>query len=215
MTVGVLALQGDVTEHASVLGQLGCSVVELRRERDLEGIEAVVLPGGESTTLGMLLESSGLFGPLSASLDGGMPALGTCAGMILLASEVLDGRPGQPSFGVIDISVRRNAFGRQVESFEADLYFDGPSPGEMHAVFIRAPVVERAGPDVEVLCRIDHAGVSRPVVCRQGPVIVASFHPELTGEDRLHRMLLDEVDARHVEPNARPLSERVGTDPRT
>ncbi|MCU1490138.1 MAG: pdxT [Acidimicrobiaceae bacterium] len=192
-TIGVLALQGDVREHVAVLTALGAEVRLLRRPEHLEGLDAVVLPGGESTTLSLLLGSSGLSGPLADALGGGLPALGTCAGMILLSREVLDGRPDQTSLGVIDIAVRRNAFGRQVESFEADLDVKGLET-PMHAVFIRAPFVESVGPNVEVLAAVERPdGSSRPVVCREGSVLVASFHPELAGDDRLHRLLLDEV----------------------
>jgi 5'-phosphate synthase pdxT subunit len=190
--VGVLALQGDVREHVSLLEHLGAQVVPVRRPRDLDGIEALVLPGGESTTLSMLVGSSGLAEPLAARLAAGMPALGTCAGMILLSSEILDGRADQLCLRAIDVSVRRNAFGRQLDSFEADLDvtdIDGP----MHAVFIRAPVVERVGAGVEVLASVEAGGVAWPVVCRQGRVIVASFHPELSGETRLHELLLADV----------------------
>ncbi|HTW99135.1 MAG TPA: pyridoxal 5'-phosphate synthase glutaminase subunit PdxT [Acidimicrobiales bacterium] len=188
--VGVLALQGDSLEHRQLLEHLGAEVVEVRLPRDLERAEAIVIPGGESTTLSLLLGSSGLFDPLADRLAAGMPALGTCAGMILLAGEVLDGRPDQRSFSAIDLSVRRNAFGRQVDSFEADLEVTGVGGPPMHAVFIRAPLVERAGPSVEVLASVERAGTSRPVVCRQENVVVAAFHPELSGETRLHELLL-------------------------
>jgi 5'-phosphate synthase pdxT subunit len=155
--VGILALQGDVREHAGVLADLGADPLEVRSPQELAGIDALVLPGGESTTMSMLLESSGLFAPIAERLAEGMPAFGTCAGMILLAREVLDGRDDQRCFGAIDLSVRRNAFGRQVESFESDLEVRQVTGGPMRAVFIRAPVVERAGPGVEVL-----ATVARP-----------------------------------------------------
>lgn len=187
--VGVLALQGDVREHRAVLDALGADVSPVRRPQDLEAVDALVLPGGESTTLLLLLESSGLAEPLAARLAAGMPALGTCAGMILLGGEVLDGRPGQRGLGAVDVAVRRNAFGRQIASFEADLDVAGVD-GPMHAVFIRAPVVEKAGEDVEVLATVDLDGEERPVVCRQGNVVVASFHPELSGDGRLHALAL-------------------------
>jgi 5'-phosphate synthase pdxT subunit len=194
--VGVLALQGDVREHARVLADLGVTPVEVRRPGDLETVDALVLPGGESTTMSLLLESSGLLEPLKKRLADGMPAFGTCAGMILLASEIVDGRPDQHHLGAIDIGVRRNAFGRQVDSFETSLDVEGLAGGPLHAVFIRAPVVERAGPDVEVLATV--AGgpdAERPVVCRQGPILVAAFHPELSGDVRLHRLFLDGLAA--------------------
>jgi len=191
LRAGVLALQGDVREHAAALAALGAEVVPVRQPADLDGLDAIVFPGGESTTLGMLLDSSGLFGPLAGRLAAGLPAFGTCAGMILLAREVLDGRPDQRPFGAIDISVRRNAFGRQVESFEADLDVSVVPGGPMHAVFIRAPVVEAVGPGVDVLASVTFPdGTQRPVVCRQGSVLVAAFHPELAGDLRLHELLL-------------------------
>src|SRR5579875_2723900 len=177
MKVGVLALQGDVTEHATVLA----------------GVGALVLPGGESTTMSLLLESSGLHSAVAARLDEGMPAFGTCAGMILLGSEVLDGRRDQRCFGAIDVSVRRNAFGRQLQSFEADLDVAGLEGGPMRAVFIRAPVVERVGEGVEVLASTAVGEVERPVVCRSGPVLVAAFHPELAGDPRLHQLFLSKL----------------------
>src|SRR5437764_11774809 len=151
-------------------------------------MDAVVLPCGESTTMSMLLGSSGLCAPLAERLRDGLPVLGTCAGMILLATEVLDGRPDQRSFGVIDIAVRRNGFGRQLESFETDLAVAGVADATdpVHAVFIRAPMVERTGDGVEVLATVD----GRPVLCRQGPILVASFHPEISGDLRLHQLFL-------------------------
>ena len=196
--VGVLALQGDVAEHARMLDQLGASVAELRLPADLDGVEALVLPGGESTTMSMLLESSGLFDPIAERIHAGLPVLGTCAGMILLAQEVVDGRPDQRCFGAIDIVVRRNAFGRQTESFEVDLPVDGLPGGPVHAVFIRAPHVERIGPGVEVLASIARDGEvhggAHPVLCRQDRVTVAAFHPELSGDSRLHELLLFDVE---------------------
>ena len=182
--VGILALQGDVREHSAALGELGAHVVEVRTPDDLSGVDALVLPGGESTTISLLLQSSGLFDPVAERLADGMPAFGTCAGMILLASEVVDGRPDQRTFGAVDISVRRNAFGRQVDSFEAEL--DVAGVGSMPAVFIRAPFVERVAEGVEVLASVD----GHPVVCRSGPVLVASFHPELSGDLRMHELFL-------------------------
>jgi 5'-phosphate synthase pdxT subunit len=185
--VGVLALQGAFARHAEALTALGAHPVEVRQPEDLVGIDAIVLPGGESTTLSRLLETSGLFDPLAERLTDGLPALGTCAGMILLASTVLDGRPDQRCFGAIDVVVRRNAFGRQVDSFEAPLPVDGLAGGDFPAVFIRAPVVEQVGEGVEVLARVPPG---RPVLCRHGPVLVASFHPELSGDLRLHQKFL-------------------------
>jgi 5'-phosphate synthase pdxT subunit len=187
--VGVLALQGAFARHAGVLRHLGAEPVEVRTPAQLDDVAALVLPGGESTTMSMLLETSGLFEPIAARLAAGMPALGTCAGMILLAAEILDGRPDQRCFGAVDISVRRNAFGRQVDSFEADLAVAGVAGPPFPAVFIRAPVVERAGPGVDVMAAV----AGKPVLCRQGPVTVAAFHPELSADPRIHAQFLEEV----------------------
>jgi pyridoxal 5'-phosphate synthase pdxT subunit len=187
--VGVLALQGASARHATMLSRLGVEPVACRQPPDLDDVDALVLPGGESTTMSMLLESSGLFGPLAERLAAGMPAFGTCAGMILLGREILDGRDDQRCFGAIDIAVRRNAFGRQVDSFESDLAVAGVDGGRVHAVFIRAPVVEAVGDEVEVLATVDGG----PVLCRQGHVLVAAFHPELGDDLRLHELFLDKV----------------------
>jgi 5'-phosphate synthase pdxT subunit len=188
--VGVLALQGAFARHADALRALGAEAPLVRTPDQLAGVDALVLPGGESTTMSMLLETSGLFDPLAERLADGLPTLGTCAGMILLGAEVLDGRPDQRCFRAIDVTVRRNAFGRQVDSFEADLPLaDDPDGPPFHAVFIRAPVVERAGADVEVLASVD----GRPVLCRQGPVTVAAFHPELSADLRIHHRFLEEI----------------------
>jgi 5'-phosphate synthase pdxT subunit len=184
--VGVLALQGDVREHSAALATLGATPVEVRVPEDLSGIDALILPGGESTTMSLLLGSSGLFDPVRERLDDGMPAFGTCAGMILLAHEVVDGRPDQRSFGVLDIVVRRNAFGRQVDSFEAPLQVEGVGGHPVDAVFIRAPFVERVGEGVEVLAAVD----DHPVLVRQGPVLAAAFHPELSDDLRVHQLFL-------------------------
>jgi 5'-phosphate synthase pdxT subunit len=193
--VGVLSLQGDVREHLHVLAELGVTAVEVRTPAELASVGALVLPGGESTTMSLLLKSSGLLPVLRRRLAEGMPAFGTCAGMILLAADVVDGRPDQERLAAIDIGVRRNAFGRQVDSFETNLDVDG-LPGRLHAVFIRAPVVEWTGPGVEVLARVEgRDGVWRPVVCRQGAVLVSAFHPELSGDPRLHRLFLETAQA--------------------
>jgi 5'-phosphate synthase pdxT subunit len=191
--VGVLALQGAFREHREVLDALGVDAVEVRVPEQLDALDALILPGGESTTMSRLLDTSGLRAPLAARLADGLPVLGTCAGMILLATEVVDGRPDQRSFGVIDVSVRRNAYGRQLASFEAPLdiaesFVGGPFPG----VFIRAPRIERAGAAVEVLA--EHDG--HPVLARQGGAVVASFHPELSGDLRLHEWFLRESETR-------------------
>ncbi len=188
--VGVLALQGAFALHVRSLARLGVTAVEVRTPAELDGVDALVLPGGESTTMSKLLDSQRLFEPLSERLAAGMPALGTCAGMILLARDVLDGRADQRSFGAIDIAVRRNAFGRQVDSFEADLDVVGLPEAPVHAVFIRAPVVEAVGEGVEILAQVEGG---RPVACRQGPVLVTSFHPELAPDLRVHELFLREV----------------------
>jgi len=192
--VGVLALQGDVREHVRALAELGREPREVRTPDELAGVASLVLPGGESTAISILLESSGLLGPLRRRLSEGMPAFGTCAGMILLASEVLDGRADQQRLAAIDIDVRRNAFGRQVDSFEADLEISGLDR-PFHAVFIRAPLVERAGPGVEVLAAVAGSdGRSRPVLCRHDNIVVAAFHPELSGDPRVHQIFLASSD---------------------
>ncbi|HVX16969.1 MAG TPA: pyridoxal 5'-phosphate synthase glutaminase subunit PdxT [Acidimicrobiales bacterium] len=190
-TIGVLALQGSVDTHQRVLAELGATALAVRTPDQLAGVDALVLPGGESTTISFLLDSSGLREPLGERLREGMPAFGTCAGMILLAADVADGRADQRSFGAIDIGVRRNAFGRQIDSFEADLRVDAVEDADrpFHAVFIRAPFVERVGAGVDVLATVD----DHPVLCRQGSVLVSAFHPELTGDGRLHQLFMKEV----------------------
>jgi 5'-phosphate synthase pdxT subunit len=184
--VGILALQGAVAAHQRSLAGLGVSATLVRTPDDLDRVEALVLPGGESTTLWHLLKVNGLAEPLADRLAGGMPALGTCAGMILLASDVLDGRTDQGWFSAIDLTVRRNAFGRQVDSFECDLELPAVGAPDLHAVFIRAPQVERVGPGVEVLAAVDGG----PVAAREGSVIVTAFHPELTPDTRVHRLFV-------------------------
>lgn len=181
-TVGVLALQGAFESHQQRLTDLGVLTRQVRTPRDLAGVDALVMPGGESTTMSKLLVTSGLFDPLALRIAAGLPVFGTCAGMILLATEVLDGRPDQRSFGAIDVTVRRNGYGRQLDSFETDLEVSGIDGGPFHGMFIRAPKVERVGPGVEVLA--EHDGV--PVLLRQGAITVASFHPELAGDRRVH-----------------------------
>ena len=185
MKVGVLALQGAFARHSEVLTGLGAVPLEVRTPGDLDAVDAMVVPGGESTTMSMLLDSSGLRPSLAERLADGLPVLGTCAGMILLAVRVTDGRDDQRSFGAIDIDVRRNGYGRQVDSFEDQLSVTGLD-GLFHGVFIRAPVVERVGADVEVLATVD--GV--PVLCREGAVLVSSFHPEMSGDGRIHERFL-------------------------
>ena len=179
MQIGVLALQGAFAAHSDCLTSIGVQSIEVRNPEQLKSVDALLMPGGESSTMSQLLESSGLFDPISSRIADGMPVFGTCAGMILLASEILDGRSDQRSFSAIDISVRRNAFGRQVDSFEATI----KSPvGDFHGVFIRAPRIERVGDEVEVLGSIN----DEPVLVRQGNVLAASFHPELSNDARLH-----------------------------
>ncbi len=190
--VGVLALQGDVREHVRALTAAGARPVLLREPADLAGIDGLVVPGGESTAIGRLLDVFGLVEPLRQRLAEGLPAYGSCAGMVLLADEVVDGLPGQPLLHGLDVTVRRNAFGRQVDSFETDLPVAG-LPGEpVRAVFIRAPWVERVGPGVEVLAE---AG-GHPVAVRQGDLLATSFHPELTGDPRVHGLFVELVRSR-------------------
>ncbi len=182
-TIGVLALQGDVREHRWALERLGARTRLVRLPEDLEGLDGLVIPGGESTTIGRLAERFGLLQPLRGALAGGLPTLATCAGMILVAGAIVEG--DQPLLGVLDVVVRRNAFGRQNESFEMDLDIEGldrPFPG----VFIRAPWVEKVGSEVEVLSRVG----KHPVMVRSGAITAASFHPELTGDSRVHRLWL-------------------------
>ncbi len=186
--VGVLALQGAFAAHEQALSGLGVETTQVRTPADLAAVDALVMPGGESTTMSRLIETSGMFDDLKARLSDGMPVFGTCAGMILLATDVLDGRPDQRNFGAIDLTVQRNGYGRQVDSFETDIEVDGFAT-PFHAVFIRAPKVVAVGTGVKVVA--SHDGV--PVLALQGHVMVASFHPELTADDRLHAMFLDVV----------------------
>lgn len=185
MKVGLLALQGAIGPHRDAFDALGVATIEVRTPAQLADADALLVPGGESTTMSKLLDTSGLAGPLRERLAGGMPAFGTCAGMIVLARTVLDGRADQNSYDAIDITVRRNAFGRQVDSFEADLAVEGLD-APFHAVFIRAPFVEEVGDGVEVLASVG----GHPVLCRQGRVVVSAFHPELTADLRLHEQFL-------------------------
>ncbi|VXB35343.1 pyridoxal 5'-phosphate synthase glutaminase subunit PdxT [Nocardioides sp. AX2bis] len=189
-TVGVLALQGDVREHVVALEALGVAAVRVRRVEELDRCDALVLPGGESTTIARLARTFGLLEPLRERIAAGLPVLGTCAGMILLADRVLDGERGQQTFGGLDVTVRRNAFGRQVDSFETELTMTGLAD-PVHAVFIRAPWVEEVGPDVEVLAR----AAGHAVAVRQGPLLATSFHPEVGADLRVHRLFLDGVTA--------------------
>lgn len=192
-TIGVLALQGDVREHVHALTAVGATAVPVRRRRELDAVDALVLPGGESTTMDKLLRAFDLFGPVQDRLRAGMPAYGSCAGMILLADRVLGGIEGQQTLGGVDVTVRRNAFGRQVESFETDLDIDGID-GPVHGVFIRAPWVEEVGPAATVLARVESGpAAGRIVAVRQGPLLVTSFHPEVTGDTRVHQLFVEIV----------------------
>jgi len=187
--VGVLALQGDVREHLVALAGLGVTARPVRRPAELADLDGIVIPGGESTTICRLLDVFELRDPLTERLQGGLPAFGSCAGMIVLAAEILDGRPDQRPLRAVDITVRRNAFGRQVDSFETDLDVAGVGDGPVRAVFIRAPWVERTGPGVKVLASVG----GHPVAVRQGTVLATSFHPEVSGDDRLHALFLQMV----------------------
>lgn len=195
--IGVLALQGDVREHLTALARCGADPVPVRRPEELAGLDGIVVPGGESSTIDRLSRRFGLREPLVAALRSGLPGYGSCAGMIMLADRIVDGASGQQSFGGLDLTVRRNAFGRQVDSFETDLALAGISGDPVHAVFIRAPWVEEHGPEVEVLARIDPelptAAAGRVVAVRQGHLMATAFHPEVTGDLRIHHLFLDLV----------------------
>ncbi len=193
--VGVLALQGDVREHLRALADLGAQGRPVRRPEELDGLAGIVLPGGESTTMDKLMRAFDLRDPLRAALRAGLPAYGSCAGMILLADRIEGGKPDQETLGGVDMTVRRNAFGRQVDSFETDLDFADVGPEPVHAVFIRAPWVEQVGPAVEVLARVaeDPAhgpAAGRIVAVRQDALMATSFHPEMTGERRVHELFV-------------------------
>jgi pyridoxal 5'-phosphate synthase pdxT subunit len=197
VNISVLALQGDVREHLRALEECGAVASTVRRPEELEAADALVIPGGESTTMSNLAISFGLLEPIRKRIAGGMPVYGSCAGMIMLATTVLDGRPDQESFGGIDMTVRRNAFGRQIDSFEAPVSIEGIAGGDFHAVFIRAPWVEQVGPDAEALGRVtsgDAAG--RIVAVRQQNLLATAFHPELTGDLRVHGYFVEMVRQR-------------------
>lgn len=192
-TVGVLALQGDVREHLAALDRLGVPTVRVRRPEELDAVDALVVPGGESTTMGRLARTFDLLDPLRKRVAAGLPVLGTCAGMIMLADRVLDGTPGQETVGGLDVTVRRNAFGRQVDSFEGPVRVAGID-GSVHGVFIRAPWVEEVGAGVEVLARVEHgAAAGRIVAVRQGRLVATSFHPEVGDDSRVHGLFVDLV----------------------
>jgi pyridoxal 5'-phosphate synthase pdxT subunit len=201
VVIGVLALQGDVREHLRALTECGASARAVRRPEELDSVDALVIPGGESTTISKLAVEFGLLDPVRKRIHEGMPAYGSCAGMIMLAGEVLDGRADQQSFGGIEMTVRRNAFGRQVDSFEAPVELTGVPGPAYHAVFIRAPWVERVGPDTEVLGRVDPhpppqnhiSQTGRIVAVRQRNLLATAFHPELTPDLRVHRYFVEMV----------------------
>ena len=186
--VGVLALQGAFREHVAALDRLGAATREVRQLKDMDGIDAMVIPGGESTTMGKLLTDLEMLAPLRARIEGGMPVYGSCAGLILLCRDI-EGST-QPRLGVLDATVRRNAFGRQVDSFEADLAIPELGPEPLPAVFIRAPVILATGPEVKVLARVEMDGAERAVAVREGHILATSFHPELTPDTRFHEYFL-------------------------
>jgi 5'-phosphate synthase pdxT subunit len=195
--IGVLALQGDVREHLAVLREQGAEAVTVRRPEELAAVDGLVLPGGESTTMAKLARRFDLLEPLRSAVGAGLPVYGSCAGMILLADRILDAPADQETIGGLDVTVRRNAFGRQVDSFESDLALEGIEGGPMHAVFIRAPWIEEAGDAVEVLGRVvGGAADGRIVAARQGNLVATSFHPELTGDHRVHALFVEIVRAR-------------------
>jgi 5'-phosphate synthase pdxT subunit len=200
MKIGVLALQGAFIEHEKVLERLGAEAVEVRLPQHLEGLDGLIIPGGESTTIGKVARRWELLEPLRTFARSGRPVWGTCAGMIFIAREVVDGKPDQPLLELMDVTVRRNAFGRQVDSFEADLEIAALGEEPFHAVFIRAPLIERVGERVEILARLEPVlGANRRfgvegdgiiVAARQGKLLATAFHPELTEDDRFHRYFL-------------------------
>ena len=190
--VGVLALQGDVREHVRVLGRLGADVVPVRRPEELHDVHGLVLPGGESSVIDKLARAFGMRQPLREAIAAGMPVYGTCAGLILLADRITDGIAGQQTFGGLDVTVRRNAFGTQVDSFEAELEVPLFGDPPVHAAFIRAPLVIEAGETVEPLAVLPDGGI---VAVRQGVLLGTAFHPEITGEHRFHELFLDSVRA--------------------
>ena len=193
MKIGVLALQGDFREHINSLSDCGVNAVAVKTKEEILGIDALVIPGGESTTIAKLARSFDLFDLIKKRISDGMPTYGSCAGMILLADRIEDAIVGQESFGGIDMTVRRNAFGRQVDSFETDLKFEGITQPTIKAVFIRAPWVEQVGADVQVLAEVDIDGSKHPVAVRQGNLLATSFHPELTGDNRIHKFFVEQI----------------------
>jgi 5'-phosphate synthase pdxT subunit len=198
--IGILALQGDVAEHRAMLARAGAEPVDVKRSRQLDGVEGLIIPGGESTTIGKLLRRFEMLEPLQRRIREGFPVYGTCAGMILLANEVEDRAQDQPTLGGMDMTVQRNAFGRQRESFETDLAVPAVGKEPLHAVFIRAPVIKWVGEGVDVLARLPANGAGSGngplVAARQGKLLVSAFHPELTDDDRMHRYFVEMVEAR-------------------
>ncbi len=190
-TIGVLALQGDVAEHVRAITESGARPLPVRRPAELEAVDGLIIPGGESTTIWKLVAIFELAGPLRARIAGGMPVFGSCAGMIMLASRLVDRASDQETFGAIDMTVRRNAFGRQADSFESDIAFSGLAGPPFRAVFIRAPWVEEVGSDVEILATEPRTG--RIVAVRQGPALATAFHPELTRDNRVHKIFTEMV----------------------
>jgi len=193
MRIGVLALQGDFREHISALAEIGITAFPTKTVEEISQVDALIIPGGESTTISKLAKSFNLFDQISKRIADGMPTYGSCAGMILLANSIQDPASGQGSFGGIDMVVKRNAFGRQVDSFEADLEFKGIAEPKVRGVFIRAPWVENCGPKVEVLAKVEIDGSTHPVAVREGKVLATAFHPELTGDFRVHRYFVEEI----------------------
>lgn len=193
MLVGVLALQGDFREHLLALAECGVQAIPVKHLAEINQVDALVIPGGESTTIAKLARSFGLFDRIVERIAAGMPTYGSCAGMILLADRLTEAAAGQESFGGMDITVRRNAFGRQVDSFEADLTFRGITAPPIRAIFIRAPWVEAIGPRVEVLASVEFNGELHPVAVTQGNLLATSFHPEITGDNRVHRYFIEQV----------------------
>ena len=197
LTIGVLALQGAFIEHVQMLQRLGAQTREVRLPSDLDGLDGLIIPGGESTTIGKLLVAYDLLAPLRALVDSGFPIYGTCAGTILLAKDI--GGLDQPLLATMDLVVKRNAFGRQLQSFETDVQIVGLGDAPFRAIFIRAPAITSAGPGVDVLASLDDGTI---IAARQGSLLVSCFHPELTDDDRFHRAFLEQVAAYHAEPAA-------------
>ena len=189
MIVGVLALQGDVREHIAALSECGVAAIPVKTEREIASVQALVIPGGESTTISKLARAFGVFDLIANRIQGGLPVYGSCAGLILLSNRVVDAMAGQESFGGLDVTTRRNAFGRQIDSFEAEIKFQGITGPNLRAVFIRAPWIEECRDGVEVLAEVNgHA-----VAVRQGNIFATSFHPELTGDNRVHRFFVEAI----------------------